>query len=81
MFTLPSSLGNQQFGSTSLALSRFDAVAREILTNELVVGSPTDDKLIERPLGSTELGEKGLDAIRRGLWTKHEMHSNLAERC
>ena len=78
---MPSSVGNQQFGSTSFALFRFDSVAREILTNELVVGSPTDDKLIERPLGSTELGEKGLGAIRRGLWTKHEMHSNLAERC
>ena len=78
---MPSSVGNQQFGSMSFALSTFAAVAREFLTNEVVVGSPTDDKLIERPLGSTELGEKGLDAIRRGLWTKHEMHSNLVERC
>lgn len=65
----------------SFALSTFAAVAREFLTNEVVVGSPTDDKLIDRPLGSAELGEKGLDAIRRGLWTKHEMHSNLVERC
>ncbi len=56
-------------------------MAREILINERVVGSPTDDEIIERPLGSTELGEKGLDAIRRGLWTKHEMHSNSAEPC
>lgn len=81
MFTLPSSVGNQQFGSTSFALSTFAAVAREFLTNELVVGSPTDDKLIERPLGSTELGEKGLDAIRRGPRTQHEKYSNLVERC
>ena len=56
-------------------------MAREILINEHVVGSPTDDKIIERPVGSPELGEKGLDTIRRLLWTKHEMHSNLAEPC
>ena len=74
-------MGNRQFGSTSFALSKFNAVAREILINEGVVGSPTDDKIIERPLGSTELGEKGLNAVRRGLWTKHEMHSNLVEPC
>lgn len=74
-------MGNQQFGSTSFALSRFMVMATEILTNEFVVGSPTDGKPIDRPLRSTELGEKGLNAIRRGLWTKHEMHSNLVERC
>lgn len=74
-------MGNQQFGSMSFALSTFAAVAKEFLTNELVVGSPTDDKLIERPLGSTELGEKRLDAIRRGPRTQHEKHSNLVERC
>ena len=65
----------------SFALSTFAAVAREFLTNEVVVGSPTDDQLIERPLGSTELGEKGLDAIRRGPRTQHEKYSNLVERC
>ena len=78
---MPSSVGNQQFGSMSFALSTFAPVAGEFLTNEVVVGSPTDDKLIERPLGSTELGEKGLDAIRRGPRTQHEKYFNLVERC
>ena len=81
MFTLPSPVGNQQFGRTSLALSSFDCVSSQILINEHVVVSPTDDKLVERPLGFPELGEKGLDAIRRDLWTKHEKNLDLAERC
>ena len=65
----------------SFALSTFAPVAGEFLTNEVVVGSPTDDKLIERPLGSTELGEKGLDAIRRVPQTTDEKNSSGPERC
>jgi hypothetical protein len=78
---LPSSVGNQQFGRTSLALLTLDDVAIEILSDELVVSFPTDDKSIEQPLRSPEVGEKGLDAIRRGPQTVYEQNFSGPERC
>jgi hypothetical protein len=80
-FTLPSSVGNQQFGRTSFALFTLDGVAIEILTDELAVSCPTADESIEQPVRSPEVGEKGLDAIRRGPQTVHEQNFSGPERC
>ena len=74
-------MGNQQFGRTSFALLTLDDVAIEILSDELVVSFPTDDKSIEQPLRSPEVGEKGLDAIRRGSQTVYEQNFSGPERC
>lgn len=74
-------MGNQQFGRTSFALLTLDDVAIEILSDELVVSFPTDDKSIEQPLRSPEVGEKGLDAIRRGPQTVYEQNFSGPERC
>lgn len=74
-------MGNQQFGRTSFALFTLDDVAIEILSDELAVSFPTDDKSIEQPVRSPEVGEKGLGAIRRGPQTVHEQNFSGPERC
>jgi hypothetical protein len=56
-------------------------VAREILIDGFVIDSPTDDKFMEQPVGSPEVDENRLDAIRRGPRIVQKKHVSTAERC